>query len=270
MRCRLCYAVMLSLLLHGFVITMCPKMRLPQVQEQPRFAQVILIEEYPSGAAQAWDTPQQGGVATPDTAPVSADVLDAGRGVTERIIDAMGPRHWERGHDQRLLPFISVPRRPVLPDEEVYATVWPEEFASTEPAIRAPSLINRMAGGDKGIPPLAGNALTGGAPLLDTFPDEEPSSSPPDIAWEGPPRKWITRPQAPPSYQGEEEGLVKIRFWVNEKGIVVKAIPVQKLSAELEEKALHYIFSWQFEPSPEVPLQEGIIRINFKLLTPEG
>jgi TonB family protein len=101
--------------------------------------------------------------------------------------------------------------------------------------------------------------------FLDEFPEERPSQEIPDIVWKGTPRTWITKPEQPPTYQGDEEGLVKLRFWVNKNGEVVNAIPVQKLSVELEEKALAYIFSWRFEPSVNIPLQEGIIRINFKL-----
>ncbi|MGA1842962.1 MAG: energy transducer TonB [bacterium] len=270
MRFRLVYAIAISVLLHALVIGTWPRMQPPQAQRPLRLARVTLIEEYPPGTAQALDTPLQGGVTTPDPAPVSSDVLDTGRVVTERVIEAMGPRHWERGTDRYTLPVITIPKRPVLPDEQEYAAVWPEEFAEAEPAGRPPSMIPRMDRGDKGTPPRAVDALTGETPLSDAFPEEEAPSSPSDITWEGPPRKWISKPQDLPSYQGEEEGLVKIRFWVDEKGIVVKAIPVQKLSVELEEKALHYIFSWRFEPSPGVSLQEGIIRINFKLLTPEG
>ncbi|MGA1796877.1 MAG: energy transducer TonB [bacterium] len=270
MRLRLVYAIAVSVLLHAFIITMWPRMQPPQVQGPLRLARVTLIEEYPPGVAQALDTPTQGGVPTPEPGPVSSDVLDAGRVVTERVIDAMGPRHWEQRTDRYPLPAITIPKRTFLPDEQEYAAVWPEEFAGAEPAGRAPSMIPRMDRGDKGAPPRAVDSLTGEAPLSDAFPEEEAPSSPSDITWEGPPRQWISKPQDLPSYQGEEEGLVKIRFWVDEKGIVVKAIPVQKLSAALEEKALHYIFSWRFEPSPEVSLQEGIIRINFKLLTPEG
>jgi TonB family protein len=202
----------------------------------------------------------------PETGKSSDEIHEAGKMITDRIIKDLGHGRWENipKHDIPI-PQIRLPKQTIMPGEDEYAMVWPEEF--TESTNIDTQTFLHPQGEIRHKDTLTGlvNADISGSLLLDEFPEERPSQQIPDIIWKGTPRTWITKPEEPPTYQGDEEGLVKLRFWVNKNGEVVNAIPVQKLSVELEEKALTYIFSWRFEPSMNISLQEGIIRINFKL-----
>lgn len=85
------------------------------------------------------------------------------------------------------------------------------------------------------------------------------------IEWEGTPRALLYSPEFKTSYQGDIEGKIQFRFWVDKSGTVIKAAPLKKLSPKLEEEALNYIVYNRFEASDKYEIQEGIITINFML-----
>lgn len=255
---RLGYAILASCLLHGVMIAVWPRIKLPQMAERPYLTSVKLIEEHlplQASDGQPKDMP-------PHQAP--EEIFNLGKMVTDRVIEGIGTRSWEQ-YDVSI-PDIRLPKQTPVPDEEEYAMIWSEEF----PHFTAESVgTYPLPQGGKGHKEIFIDSGGLESPLLKEFPEEESIQQTPEITWEGTPRTWIAKPDQPPTYQGEEEGLVKLRFWVDEQGDVVNAIPIQKLSVELEEKALAYIFAWRFEPSPKISLQEGIIQIKFRLIKPD-
>ena len=100
--------------------------------------------------------------------------------------------------------------------------------------------------------------------IIEDLPDEEKISDL-KIEWEGTPRALLYSPEVKASYQGEIEGKIQLRFWVDKSGYVIKAVSLKKLSPKLEETALNYIVYNRFEASDKYEIQEGIITINFML-----
>jgi len=251
---RLGYAILASFLLHGMMIAVWPRMKPPQIVESVSLTGVSLIEGHPSlkpDDLQQKDVPSH---------PKKQEISNLGKRVTDQVMDGLGTRSWEK--HKLSIPDIRLPKQAPAPDSEEYALIWAEEF----PRFSVASVGADMAPiGMKGHKQIFSDSGLSETLLLEEFPEEKPIQQTPEITWKGTPRTWITKPDRPPSYQGEEEGLVKLRFWVNEKGDVVNAIPIQKLSVELEEKALAYIFAWRFEPSSNTSLQEGTIQITFRL-----
>lgn len=263
---RFIYAILASFLIHGIVIILLPRMPQPQIKEFGLIAGVIPIEFLSSSDLDTKADTGKSGSSPPEREKSSDDINKVGKMITDRIIKDLGHRGWENIHREDLhFPQIRLPKHTIMPGEDEYAMVWPEEFIEST-QIDTQTFLHAQ-GEIRHKDTLIGlnNSDISGSLMLDEFQEEMPSQQIPDIIWKGTPRTWITKPEQPPTYQGDEEGLVKLRFWVNKNGEVVNAIPIQKLSVELEEKALAYIFSWRFEPSENIPLQEGIIRINFKL-----
>lgn len=260
------YAILASFFIHGIVIIIWPRIPEPHIKESGHMEGVILVEYLSSFDFGIKTDTGKNNSNPPETEKGLSEINDAGKMITDRIIRDFEHRRREGIPGQDLLiPEIRLPKHTIIPDEDEYAMVWPEEFTESI-QIDEQTFLNPQ-GEIRHKDTLTGfNDSDISDPFFpDEFPEEKPSQQIPDITWEGTPRTWITKPEKSPTYQGDEEGFVKLRFWVDEKGQVVNAIPVQKLSVELEEKALAYIFSWRFEPSVNIPLQEGIIRINFKL-----
>ncbi len=260
------YAILASSLIHGMVILLWPRMTQPKIEEFGNITGLVPIEYLTSfdlntGADRGKDDSNP-----PEREKDPDDILKAGEMITDRIIEGRGNRSLENisGHDLSI-PHVRLPKQAIMPAEDEYATLWPEEFTESTQKDTQAFLHPESEIKHKDIFTDLSNADISSSLMLDEFPEEMPSQQSPDIIWEGTPRTWVTKPEKPPTYRGDEEGLVKLRFWVNKNGEVVNAIPIQKLSVELEEKALAYIFSWRFEPSMNIPLQEGIIRINFRL-----
>ena len=263
---RLVYAILASFLIHGIVIFIWPRIPEPHFRESGYIEGVIPIEYLSSFD---FDTKTDTGKADSnpsETEKGSNGVQGTGKMITERILRDLEHSRWEGMPEQdNPVPDIRLPKHTIIPREDEYTMVWPEEFTEST-QIDEQTFLNPQ-GETRHKDTLSGlnDSDISDSFFPDEFPEEKPSPQIPDITWKGSPRTWLTKPEKPPTYQGDEEGLVKLRFWVDEKGQVVNAIPVQKLSVELEEKALAYIFSWRFEPSVNIPLQEGIIQINFKL-----
>ena len=255
---RLGYAILASCLLHGVMIAVWPRIKLPPMPERPYLTSVKLIEEsVPLHASEGQPKDM-----SPRQAP--EEIFNLGKKITDRVFEGIGTRSWEE-YDLSI-PDIRLPKQTPVPHEEEYAMIWAEEI----PHISAENMgTYSLPLEEKGHKAFFFDSGRLEPPLLEEFPEEELIQQIPEITWEGTPRKWIAKPDQPPTYQGEEEGMVKLRFWVDAQGAVVNAIPVQKLSVELEEKALAYIFAWRFEPSPTISLQEGIIQIKFRLNKPD-
>jgi len=263
---RLDLAILVSLFLHGLIIILWPRMRPPRIAEPSPIIGVALIEDFQSMNLDNGII--MGGKEGPssDTPQPSDEVLNLGKMTTDRVMEGLGPRPWEQKSISDFhVPEIALPKQTPKPGDEEYAMIWPEEFAEPVGTDVKEYPIPYGIQGHKGITGTVMEKDWSEPFLLEEFPEEKPSQQIPDITWKGTPRRWISKPEQPPSYQGDEEGLVMVRFWVNGMGEVVKAIPDQKLSVALEEKALAYIFSWRFETSQDLSLQEGIIRINFRL-----
>lgn len=261
------FACLLSMILHGGVVFLCPGMEVKDVNRKLNVVSVSLIEEPPIPPVfdKAEDTP------LPDEIDgrISDDILKEGLEITNNLFDKI----LREGPDKVItlpdIPSITRPKQSFQPDDTEYVKVWQEELPITTPKGIKPAPAPAGAGMLKGtsVPPQYAGIE---APLFkDEFYEEgqipQPEAQTEDITWEGKPRQWIKRPENVPTYSGDTEGIVKVKFWVDKQGEVVNAIPVKKLSPGLEKKALDYIFEWRFEPMPEGNLQEGVISITFTL-----
>ncbi|MBN2373929.1 energy transducer TonB [bacterium] len=265
---RLCYAVLISLAVHVIVIALWPRINPLQIIDIPPVLSVnlyedpLLIESENKGP----DTESRtGDFSTVDRSWISGNAIQTGKVVTDNIIEKRETGLRDRPDYIKTLHTVNLPKQSVMFDSMELESIWPEEFTGPWPEDIVPYQAPKAAKAYK-APSKAADLGGINAPLSEEeFPEEKHQSTTPDITWKGEPRKWVRRPESIPLYHGDEEGIVKLRFWVNEHGEVINAIPVQKLSAGLEEKALAYIYSWRFERSTGRESQEGIIRIYFRL-----
>lgn len=266
---RLGYAILASFVLHGLIVALWPRMRLPQTLKSVPFAMVHLIEE--TSSIGSTEKKEEGiesrlnkNLPTANKEK-SANPVQEGKVIADHIIEALGPGGWDESGYDIPISDIRLPKQIVRPESIGDVQVWPEELTQPGGMDTGTPLPPNSEKGNRGL-----HIARVKLPVFkEEFPEEVITQQVPDITWKGKPRNWVVKPDETPTYRGDEEGLVILRFWVDEHGEVINAIPIQKLSAKLEEKALAYIFSWRFEPSPEMDIQEGIIRINFRLGQPE-
>lgn len=93
-----------------------------------------------------------------------------------------------------------------------------------------------------------------------------------DIKWSGTPRRILYKPDNPPrypeGYRGQVQGRIRLKFWVDSQGEVVRAVPMQKLDPRLDAVATDYLRQYKFEPVSKdrrYELQWGIIPFSFRL-----
>ncbi|MEW5801816.1 MAG: energy transducer TonB [bacterium] len=93
-----------------------------------------------------------------------------------------------------------------------------------------------------------------------------------DIQWSGKPRNLIAKPdyplRYPEGYQGQTQGRIRLKFWVDSQGYVIRVVPMQKLDPRLEAVASDYLRQYRFEPVSKGKGSEhewGIIPFSFRL-----
>jgi TonB family protein len=93
-----------------------------------------------------------------------------------------------------------------------------------------------------------------------------------DIKWSGTPRNILYKPDKPPrypeGYRDQTQGGVKLKFWVDRQGEVVRAVPIRKLDPRLDAVATDYLRQYRFEPVSKDrrnELQWGTILFHFSL-----
>ena len=108
--------------------------------------------------------------------------------------------------------------------------------------------------------------------LMDEIIEDIPSDNM-DIEWlSGKPRQIVTKPAYPPTYppgyKGQLEGRIRLQFWVDADGFVIRVRPRQKLDPRLDAVATEYLRQYRFEPlrknQGDKP-QQGIIPFSFRL-----
>ncbi len=268
---RFIYALLASFFLHSIILLLWPRIRLPDDFAKPAtLVRVNLIEEHSESDIKT-DQIEHKSPAADMEKKISdnALIINEGGEIIKDIIKNLPSREPEEVIVN--VPAATFSKESIQPEEEEYVKVWPEELTGGARIDTGKLPAPKGAKGSKEIS-IPADFTGGNAPLFhEEFPEERAESyqqPQQEITWEGKPRKWIKKPDTSPTYSGDEEGLVKLRFWVDERGEVINAIPVQKLSPELEDMAMNYIFSWRFESLPGAEPQEGIIRINFKLERP--
>lgn len=108
--------------------------------------------------------------------------------------------------------------------------------------------------------------------LMDEVIEDIPSDDM-DIEWlSGKPRQIVTKPAYPPTYppgyKGQLEGRIRLQFWVDADGFVIRVRPRQKLDPRLDAVATEYLRQYRFEPLREHQgnkPQQGIIPFSFRL-----
>jgi hypothetical protein len=93
-----------------------------------------------------------------------------------------------------------------------------------------------------------------------------------DIEWQGRPRGIVRKPDRPPrypeGYRGQTQGRIRLKFWVDNQGYVIRVIPMQKLDPRLDAVATDYLRQYRFEPvskGKRGELEWGIIPFSFHL-----
>ena len=93
-----------------------------------------------------------------------------------------------------------------------------------------------------------------------------------DIEWLGKPRQIISKPAHPPTYppdyKGQSEGKIRLQFWVNADGYVIRVRPTKILGPRLVQVATEHLRQYRFEPLKDnrgKGPQLGIIPFNFRL-----
>lgn len=109
--------------------------------------------------------------------------------------------------------------------------------------------------------------------LMDEVIEDIPAEDDMDIEWlSGKPRQIVTRPAYPPTYppgyKGQLEGRIRLQFWVDADGFVIRVRPRQKLDPRLDAVATEYLRQYRFEPfkkSQGDKPQQGVIPFSFHL-----
>lgn len=93
-----------------------------------------------------------------------------------------------------------------------------------------------------------------------------------NIEWQGRPRGIVRKPDSPPrypeGYQRQTQGRIRLKFWVDNQGYVIRVIPMQKLDPRLDAVATDYLRQYRFEPvskGKKGELEWGIIPFSFHL-----
>ena len=108
--------------------------------------------------------------------------------------------------------------------------------------------------------------------LMDEVIEDIPSDNM-DIEWlSGKPRQIVNKPAYPPTYppgyKGQLEGRIRLQFWVDADGFVIRVRPRQKLDPRLDAVATEYLRQYRFEPlkkSQGDKPQQGVIPFSFHL-----
>ncbi len=87
-----------------------------------------------------------------------------------------------------------------------------------------------------------------------------------DIEWGGGGNRVVLNKRAPEFPRGARGGQVRVRFVVDQKGIIVSMRPAQKGGDPiLERAAMNALRMWKFNPLKENKDMEGVITFTFKL-----
>ncbi len=87
------------------------------------------------------------------------------------------------------------------------------------------------------------------------------------INWGGGGSRIVTSKPKNPVYPENVDikyAVVKVRFWVDPSGSVIKAVPVDKVDPRLEAVATRYVKKYRFNPLDSDVIMEGMISITFK------
>ncbi|MEW6378316.1 MAG: energy transducer TonB [bacterium] len=267
--------IAVSLLMHALLIYLIPKFRPISPEERiggSPCTQVHLIQTALSPVQKKKARPQaQGDVPAPEIDPKLLERMKAVRDVQ--------------------MPSFAPPPRP----QRKESPPLPHADKTLEDEVIDQTLADEMASQPKQLPAAAPQpppkpvedavkkeeSLPKPVPEEVDFGDEEAaeevaketlfSSASADIEWSGKPRRILYKPPYPPrypeGYQGQTQGRIRLKFWVDSQGSVVRVVPMQKLDPRLDVVATEYLRKYRFEPVSKGrgDLEWGIIPFSFRL-----
>ncbi|MCL6583617.1 MAG: energy transducer TonB [bacterium] len=290
--------IAISLLMHAVLILLIPKFRpqdlpMQQIGGSSSATQVHLIQSRPlsSPVQKKKARPQaRGDLPAPEIDP---RMLERLKTVRDDIKMPSFAPPWPK--QKETLP---LPHRDKTLEDELIDQPLPDEIASQQQEQRQLSPRHMPAPQPPPLPKLAEepikreNKKEDVIKPEDILPKPEPeeidfgddeeaaeevsdaslsSSFSPDIEWSGKPRRILYKPAYPPrypeGYRGQTQGRIKLKFWVDSQGYVVRVVPMQKLDPRLDVVATEYLRQYRFEPISrgKGELEWGIIPFSFRL-----
>ena len=289
--------IAISLLMHVVLILLIPKFRpqdlpMQQIGGSSSATQVHLIQSRPlsSSVQKKKARPQaQGDLPAPEIDPRMLERLKTVRDIKMPSFAPPWPKQKET---------IPLPHRDKPIEDKLIDQPLPDEIASQQQEQRQLSPRHMPAPQPPPLPKLAEepikreNKKEDVIKPEDILPKPEPeeidfgddeeaaeevsdaslsSSFSPDIEWSGKPRRILYKPAYPPrypeGYRGQTQGRIKLKFWVDSQGYVVRVVPMQKLDPRLDVVATEYLRQYRFEPISrgKGELEWGIIPFSFRL-----
>lgn len=267
--------IAVSLLMHALLIYLVPKFKPINPQERiggSSCTQVHLIQASISPVQKKKARPQaQGDVPAPEMDP---KLLNRMKAVRDIQMPSFAPP--PRPQQKETPP---LPHADKTLEDEVIDQALADEISSQQKRLPAaapqppPKPVEDAARQEESLPRPVPEELD--------FGDEEAaeevakeaifSSASADIEWSGKPRRILYRPAYPPrypeGYQGQTQGRIRLKFWVDSQGYVVRVVPMQKLDPRLDVVATNYLRQYRFEPvsKKKGDLEWGIIPFSFRL-----
>ena len=258
-------SLILSLVIHGACIILIPGIRPVTLENKPidRYTEVQLIPFSSSLKNKMVPTNHvEGKIPVPELSPLMKNRLNGFRDIVMPSFDVSLPQKKEPS---------PLSHRELIYKEDmlIEEKIMPESATPLD----LPQSIEIAAKRQENVPtpPLEEHNFD-----IEQLMDEAIEDIPPDdmdIEWlSGKPRQIVTKPAAPPTYppgyKGQLEGRIRLQFWVDADGFVIRVRPRQKLDPRLDAVATEYLRQYRFEPlkkNQEDKPQQGVIPFRFHL-----
>lgn len=261
-----CSSLIISLLIHGVCIILIPGIRQVNPEDSPigRYTEVQLIPIASSfGSKMVSATPVEEKIPVEELSPLMKNRLDGFRDI---VIPSFNLSLPQRKEPSPLSYRDLIDKEDMLLEEKI----MPE----AAPPLSLPQSIEVAAKRQEKFPnpPLEEHDFDI-EQLMDEVIEDIHAEDDMHIEWlSGKPRQIITKPAYPPTYppgyKGQLEGRIRLQFWVDADGFVIRVRPRQKLDPRLDAIATEYLRQYRFEPlkkSQGDKPQQGVIPFSFHL-----
>ncbi|GAH49370.1 unnamed protein product, partial [marine sediment metagenome] len=158
-------------------------------------------------------------------------------------------------------------------EDEIMDRLEDEIMDRQEQSSLAPQPVEAMAKRENDLPsPVPEELEFDLEESMEEVPEKDVPPTNADIKWSGTPRRILYKPDHPPrypdGYRGQVKGRIRLKFWVDSQGEVVRVVTMQKLDPRLDAVATGYLRQYRFEPVSKQrrhELQWGIIPFSFRL-----
>jgi TonB family protein len=258
-------SMIISFFVHGVLIAFLPGISPPRSDDNQigSYTQVQLIRTPLSGKKKEKGTtaPVEGKISVPEMDPAIKNQMSEIRDISMPLFDLSLPQRKE-------LPPLSGQDFSFQEDTPIEEEMMEELKTSLPLPQPAEALAQREE--DFPRPPLEEFNFEA-EQLVDEI-MEDTYSDDMDIEWSGKPRQIVSKPLHPPTYpsgyKGQLEGKIRLQFWVDADGFVIRVRPAEKLDPRLDAVATEYVRQYRFEPlgrNQKNETQWGIIPFSFRL-----